>query len=187
MLAVIRSRNIFRNRILNEIKNSVVHNRTALENHIGRRSHDTCTSGYRKAVVSCMFRGSIGAACTIKQSKEYQAIKKLPKTINGKHNPERTEAFKALNKKEGFTDYAIQHYATGIRNSWMEEHIHAHIAQKLATRAFKAVQKIAFGTAKRVRFKGKNQMDSLEGKNNETGLIFKNNAFYWSGLEIPCI
>src|SRR5659263_665725 len=103
----------------------------------------------------------------IKQSKEYQAIKNLPKTINGKHNPERTEAFKALNKKEGFTDYAIQHYATGIRNSRMEEHIHAHIAQKLATRAFKAVQKIAFGTAKRVRF--------------------KNNAFYWSGLEIPCI
>src|SRR5660398_297317 len=68
MLAVIRSRNIFRNRILNEIKNSVVHNSTALENHISRRSHDICTSGYRKAVVSCMFRGSIGAACT------YQAV-----------------------------------------------------------------------------------------------------------------
>src|SRR5659263_770625 len=62
----------------------------------------------------------------IKKSKEYQAIKKLPKTISRKHNPERTEAFKALNRKEGLTDYAIQHYATGIRNSWMEEHIHAH-------------------------------------------------------------
>lgn len=123
----------------------------------------------------------------IQQSKEYQEIQKLPKTINGKQNPERTKAFNELNKKEGFTDYDIQHYATGIRNSWMEEHIHAHIAQKLATRAFKAVQKKAFGMAKNVRFKGKNQMDSLEGKNNETGLIFKNNALYWSGLEIPCI
>ncbi len=101
----------------------------------------------------------------IQQSKEYQEIQKLPKTINGKQNPERTKAFNELNKKEGFTDYDIQHYATGIRNSWMEEHIHAHIAQKLATRAFKAVQKKAFGMAKNVRFKGKNQMDSLEGKN----------------------
>src|SRR5665811_1472604 len=123
----------------------------------------------------------------IQQSKAYQAIKKLPKTSNGKQNPERTQAFNTLNRKEGFTDYAIQHYATGIRNSWIEEHIGTHIAQKLATRAFKAIQKKAFGTAKNVRFKGKNQMDSLEGKNNETGLRFKDNILYWSGLEIPCI
>ena len=123
----------------------------------------------------------------IRQSKEYQEILKLPKTIDGKPNPERTKAFKELNKKEGFTDYDIQHYATRIRNSWIEEHIHAHIAEKLATRAFKAVQKIAFGTAKRVRFKGKNQMDSLEGKEAKTGLRFKNNTLLWSDLEIPCI
>lgn len=123
----------------------------------------------------------------IQQSKEYQAIQKLPKTINGEPNKERTKAFNELNSKEGFTDYDIQHYATGIRNSWIEEHIHAHIAQKLATRAFKAVQKKAFGMAKNVRFKGKNQMDSLEGKNNETGLRFKDNILYWSDLEIPCI
>ena len=123
----------------------------------------------------------------IRQSKEYQKIQKLPKTSNGEPNKERTKAFNELNKKEGFTDYDIQHYATGIRNSWIEEHINAHIAQKLATRAFKAVQKKAFGTAKNVRFKGKNQMDSLEGKNNETGLLFRNNTLKWSGLEIPCI
>jgi putative transposase len=123
----------------------------------------------------------------IQQLKEYQAIKKLPKTINGEPNKERTKAFNELNKKEGFTDYAIQHYATGIRNSWMEEHIHAHIAQKLATRAFKAVQKKAFGIAKNVRFKGKNQMDSLEGKEADNGLIFRDNTLLWAGLKIPCI
>ena len=123
----------------------------------------------------------------IQQSKEYQEIQKIPKTINGEPNKNRTKAFHELNMKEGFTDYDIQHYATGIRNSWIEEHIHAHIAQKLATRAFNAVQKKAFGIAKNVRFKGKNQMDSLEGKNNETGLRFRDNILMWSGLEIPCI
>jgi putative transposase len=112
----------------------------------------------------------------IQQSKEYQEIQKLPKTIDGEPNKERTKAFNELNRKEGFTDYDIQHYATGIRNSWIEEHIHAHIAQKLATRAFKAAQK-----------KGKNQFDSLEGKNNETGLIFRDNTLLWSDLKIPCI
>lgn len=123
----------------------------------------------------------------IQQSKEYQEIQKLPKTSNGKPNPERTRAFNELNKKEGFTDYDIQHYATRIRNSWLEEHINANIAQKLATRAFKAVQKKAFGMAKNVRFKGKNQMDSVEGKDNKQGLIFRDNILYWSDLKIPCI
>lgn len=123
----------------------------------------------------------------IRQSKDFQAIMKLPKTIDGNPNKERTKAFKQLNKKYKFTDYDIQHYAIGIRNSWINEHIGSHIAQKIATRAFNAVQNKAFGIAKNVRFKGKNQFDSLEGKNNDTGLRFRNNVLHWSGLEIPCI
>ena len=145
-----------------------------------------CLDAGRQLYHACLGE-SLERLALIQQSKEYQRIQKLPKTMNGEPNKERTKAFNELNRKEEFTDFDIQHYATGIRNSWIEEHIHAHIAQKLATRAFKAVQKKAFGMAKNVRFKGKNQMDSLEGKNNETGLIFKNNTLFWSGLEIPCI
>ncbi len=123
----------------------------------------------------------------IRQSKEFQEIQKLPKTVDGEPNKERTKAFTQLNKKYQFTEYDIHHYAAGIRDSWINEHIGIHIAQKIATRAFRAVQKKAFKIAKNVRFKGKNQFDSLEGKNNATGLIFKDNILYWSGLEIPCI
>ncbi len=117
----------------------------------------------------------------LRQSKEFQEIRILPK---GK---EKTEAFKSLNRKYEFTEYDIHHYAAGIRHGWIQDHINIHIAQKLATRAFKAVQKKAFRKAKNVRFKGKNQFDTLEGKNNETGLIFRDNTLYWAGLEIPCI
>ncbi len=140
----------------------------------------------RQVLNACIREGQERLAL-IRQSKDFQEIQKLPKTIDGGQNKERTEAFKQLNKKHGFTDYDLQHYAVGIRNSWIKEHIGVHIAQKIATRAFKAVQKKAFGIAKNVRFKGKNQFDSLEGKNNKTGLIFRNNTLYWSGLEIPCI
>jgi len=143
---------------------------------------DTGRQLYNACLGECLNRLDL-----IQQSKEYQEIQKLPKTINGEPNKERTEAFKQLNKKYTFTDYDIQHYATGIRDSWIKEHINTHIAQKIATRAFKAVQKKAFGIAKGVRFKGKNQFDSLEGKNNETGMIFRNSTLSWSGLEIPCI
>ena len=117
----------------------------------------------------------------IRQSKEFQRIRTLPKGDN------RNEAFNALNKEFGFREYDIHHYAAGIRHSWIEKHIGGHIAQKIATRAFNAVQKKAFGKAKNVRFKGKNQFDTLEGKDNLNGLIFRDNILLWSGLEIPCI
>ncbi len=118
----------------------------------------------------------------VRQSKEYQEIILHPK---GK---ERTDGFKRLNLEYGFTEYALHDYVSRIRDSWIWEHINSHIAQKIATRAFSAAQKKAFGKAKNVRFKGKNQFDTLEGKNNQTGLIFRNNnTLYWSGLEIPCI
>ncbi len=117
----------------------------------------------------------------LRQSKEFQWVKQLPR---GK---ERTEAFKELNKKFEFTEYDLHHYAVEIRHCWIEEHINVHIAEALATRAFKAVQRKAFGKARSVRFKGKNQFDTLEGKNNQTGLIFENNVLRWAGLEIPCI
>ena len=138
-----------------------------------------------------LYNACIGEALNrlglIQQSKNFQEIQKLPKTINGELNIERTVAFKQLNQKYEFTEYDLHHYAAGIRDSWIKDHIGIHIAQKIATRAFKAVQKKAFGIAKNIRFKGKNQFDSLEGKNNATGLIFKNDTLYWSGLEIPCI
>ncbi|HWQ96352.1 MAG TPA: transposase [Candidatus Methylomirabilis sp.] len=117
----------------------------------------------------------------LRQSKEFQQIRILPK---GKP---RAQAFNDLNKKFEFTQYSLHHYAVGIRHGWLQEHINVHIAEKIAARAFNAVQKKAFGKAKNVRFKGKNQFDTLEGQNNETGLIFENNNLKWADLEIPCI
>ena len=107
-------------------------------------------------------------------------------TTNGKTNKERTEAFKALNAKLGFSEYALHLYATKIRNSWISNHIDSTVAQKIATRAFKAVQKIAFGQAKRVRFKGKNQLKSIEGKTNKTGIRYSESTGHveWKGLKL---
>ncbi len=105
----------------------------------------------------------------IRQSKDFQKIKILPA------GEERTDKFKNLDKEYGFAGYALHNYAARMRHSWIKEHINSHIAQKIATRAFKAVRMKAFRKAKNIRFKGKNQFDTLEGKNNKTGLIFGNN------------
>ncbi len=125
----------------------------------------------------------------LRQSKDFQEARKMPKTVNGKANKERTEAFKALNSTFGFNEYSLHTYATKIRNSWIGEHLDSTTAQKIATRAFKAVQRIAFGIAKRVRFKGKNQLKSVEGKTNTTGIRYNENTGYveWKGLKLKCI
>jgi len=57
-----------------------------------------------------------------------------------------------------------------------------------ASRAFKAVQKVAFGQAKRVRFKGKKQLKSVEGATNKTGIRYKDDGYVlWKGLKLKCI
>ena len=125
----------------------------------------------------------------LRQSKESQRARTLPKTQNGKPNSERTRAYRELNSNFGFTEYSLHAYATEIRHSWIADHIDSNTAQKLATRGFKAVQRVALGQAKRVRFKGKNQLKSVEGKSNRSGIRYKGEtgSLQWSFLELKCI
>ncbi len=125
----------------------------------------------------------------LRQSKEFQHAKRYPKTVNGKPNKGRTEAFKALNAKFGFREYDIHLYATKIRSSWIGNHLDSTTTQKIATRAFKAVQRVAYGQAKRVRFKSKNQLKSVEGKTNTTGIRYNENTGHvlWTGLKLKCV
>ena len=90
--------------------------------------------------------------------------------------------------KYGFTDAALQHYAVKIRRScWIGDHLDVHVAQKLGTRAFRAAQRVLFGQARKVRFKGKNQMDTVEGKSNGAGIRWRNGRMLWRGLVLPAI
>jgi len=125
----------------------------------------------------------------LRQSNEFNHAKRMPKTVKGKRNKVRSLAFKALNAKFGFSEYSIMNHAKKIRNSWINDHIDSSTAQTLASRAFKAVQKVAFGQAKRVRFKGKNQLKSVESKTNKTGIRYneKTGHVLWKGLKLKCI
>lgn len=115
----------------------------------------------------------------IKQSQDYNTARTLKK-----NNPQRQILFKRARERWGFSDYEVQAYATRIRRSWIGEHIDAHTAQRLATRAYTAAEKVMYGTAKRVRFKSKNQLDSLESKSNVAGIRWRNDAVEWSGLKL---
>ncbi|HEY9599993.1 MAG TPA: transposase [Allocoleopsis sp.] len=118
----------------------------------------------------------------IRQSKEFHSCRSLKPS-----NPERKVLFKRTRELYEFSDYAIQSHGTRVRHSWIADHIDAHTGQKIATRAFSAAEKVLFGKAKKVRFKGKNQFDSVESKSNAAGIRWKGDRVEWSGVKLRAL
>jgi putative transposase len=59
--------------------------------------------------------------------------------------------------------------------------------QKVATRSFRSVKEYQLGKKGRPRFKGRGQFDSVEGKTNSSGILWRENVVKWLGLELPAI
>lgn len=117
----------------------------------------------------------------LRQSKDYQAARKTPK---GKA---RTHAFRDANAAVGFREYDLHTYAKQFNHCWIGQHLDINTIQKLATRAFKAVQQYGFGKRGRSRFKSRNQMDTVEGKSNASGIRWRETHVEWLGLELQAI
>jgi len=136
-----------------------------------------------------VYNGCLGESlkrlALLRQSKAYQAAHKLPK--GPKQAKARTLAFREANGAVGFREYDLHAYAAQFNHAWTGEHLDIHVIQKLATRAFKAVQQHSFGRRGRPRFKGKNQMDSLEGKSNASGIRWREPSVEWLGLKLEAI
>lgn len=118
----------------------------------------------------------------VRQSKVFQRAHALPKD-----DPDRARLFAQARARYDLSDYALQAYAGRIRQSWIGEHLDSLTAQKLASRAYQAANKLLLGQAKRVRFKGRTQLDSVEGKNNESGIRWRGDHVAWNGLVLPGI
>lgn len=124
----------------------------------------------------------------LRSSPDYAAALALPKTVQGKPNAERAAALAALRKAHGLTSEAISAFGTRCKNEagWnagrdrTDPRLGAHETQRIAERAFAAVQMYALGRRGRPRFKSKTRaLHSLEGKSAGSSLR-------WSA-EIGCL
>lgn len=125
----------------------------------------------------------------LRQSKAYQAARKLPRGPKGSPQAKtRSVAFREARAAVGFrSDYDLHAYAKQFGHSWLGEHLDSHAIQKLATRAFNAANEYALGKRGRPRFKGKNQFDSVEGKTNRSGIRWRDGRVEWLGLTLYAI
>ena len=105
----------------------------------------------------------------MKADPAWQVARAIPRT----HTQERKAAFSALRERHGFSEYAFHKLARELRVSWLAEHLDAVLAQTLATRAYRALNRVCVSKARRVRFKSRGRgLSSIENKRNDTGLRF---------------
>jgi len=109
---------------------------------------------------------------------------------------ERQAAFSHLRKQYGFTEYALHTFAKEACCSWIADHIDAVLAQRLASRAYQALNRVCLGQARRVRFKSRRRgLASIENKRNDTGLRFvleppeagNGGWLEWKGDQLPAL
>ncbi|GHO48379.1 hypothetical protein KSX_65420 [Ktedonospora formicarum] len=118
------------------------------------------------------------------------------RSLSRTHKAQRAASFSALRTAHGFTEAAFHQAAKGLRVGWIAEHIEAVLAQTLASRAYRALNRVCLGNARRVRFKSRGRgFGSIENKRNDTGLRFviqppeKGNAGFllWNGDRFPAL
>ena len=122
----------------------------------------------------------------VRKSEPYQQAKKLNRE---KQKKQRKDLFKKATEQYRFSEYDLHSFATVTAKSsiWIAKNVDSNTQQKLATRAFKAVEKVLFGQAKNIRFKVPSRFRSVEGKSNKSGIRWVKDKVVWCGLTIDPI
>ena len=121
----------------------------------------------------------------LRNSAEYQRALATPKD----QKKLRSDRFNAARKVYRYSDYDLQAFACDCADAavWIAEKLDKQCIQKIATRAFKASERVLFGKAKSTRFKQKHQFKSVEGKSTKQGIRWTNEQLVWGKLRLNCL
>lgn len=124
---------------------------------------------------------------SLKRLKAVLADKEYRLLLKEESSKERNKRLREIERFYGYSEYQVQTMLAPSRKHF-KAYIGSFETQNLATRAFRAVERIHYHKAKRVYFKKYNTDEfSIEGKSNASGIKFRNNKIIWFGLEIPVI
>src|SRR5215468_10263319 len=133
----------------------------------------------------------VGATCLgaarkrvrlMRVSNAFQHARTLPRD-----DPARKERFRQARTQHDFSEYALHAYAQQFGQSWLGAHLDSLVIQTLASRASRAANRLLLGTARRVRFKSRHQLDTVEGKTNTSGLRWCGDHLEWKGLVLSAL
>lgn len=94
------------------------------------------------------------------------------------------EKLAEIRERFGITKEAFEKEIKAYQKHFFKN-LNSAVAQKLALSLWNAYEKVLFSTGKTVHFKKFDSFLSIEGKNNETGIVHENRIFYYGyGLKI---
>lgn len=108
--------------------------------------------------------------------------------LSGDKNKDR-DIWKQINvirEQFGMSEYSFYHDVKRLQHHF-SDNIDSLTARKIATNLWRAYEKLFYGNGKKVRYKKRGFLNSLEGKSNKTGIRFKNDMILWNGLKIPVV
>src|ERR1700730_8812104 len=106
----------------------------------------------------------------VKSDPSWETARQLPRR-NPSERKSRRAAFRAVEQAHDFSVDAAQSFASGLRKSWVREHLPAQEAQNLGARAFDAVKQWHLGRRGKPRFKPVSRgLHSLSAKDGHGAL-----------------
>ena len=101
---------------------------------------------------------------------------------------ERNQLLNQFKEQYGVRKFDLNRYVQGMGRKF-KQNIGSQMAQNIAERAFRAVEKVMYGNGKKVHFCSVGQFFSLEEKTNKTGFRYfpENKRMEWLGLILPVI
>lgn len=124
---------------------------------------------------------------------ENKKVEKLEKDLMYKDllykkgkNKEDFAKLKNIRKEYKLSEFDFINDIKSIRNHY-KENMSSQVGQKLAKRLWASFDKYFSGKGKKIGFKKKNTIDSLEGSSNYNGIIFDGKNILYLDMKIPVI
>lgn len=127
----------------------------------------------------------------VRADKEYRNLLNEKKKIKVKEDNKRIKAInkrlKEIEVSYGYSESQTQKFVNKGYKHYDGIGIGCHVVQKISSRAFKAVEKVKYGKAKKVHFKSIDINEfSVENKINGSNITYRDGNVTWAKLKLEC-
>ena len=155
------------------------------EFELNTASNSTAILATRFRICGYIYNACLGETLKRREQMIHSGIYLLAR--NTEEKSERKQLFKLAAEQSRFREYDLHEYTKTFKDTWLGV-INAAIRQKIATRAFNAVKEYHYGQHGKPRFKNRfRQLESVEGKSNNTGIRLVENKVIWNDFEASLV
>jgi hypothetical protein len=147
-------------------------------------AHDRKLLNTKIKVAKTIYNTCLGEA--LKRLRAVLADKEYHTLVFGEKVKGYRKRVREIERQHNYSEYDLHAWASKCKHHF-EGHLGINEVQKLATRAFHAVEKLHYRQAKKVHFKRFFDDMSIENKSNNTGVRFKDGLVLWGELRLPII